>query len=175
MPSQPARSVKPFLNWRNLCFANLVRGVRRTGKKFGKVSSFLIGRTFTSRTFFGQFDERRWSYARVPKRFALGIFTQFGEPCLWLAESKESSPVGEEEIKIKMDEGVDTSLTSEGTDLVLICGRRSLVSGTQNGVVVSWITLWWMVKVYWLEMTWGCTSGGVYVHCIYRHARWELP
>ena len=45
--------------------------------------------------------------------------------------------MGEEEIKIKMDEGVDTSLTSEGTDLVLICGRRSLVSGTQNGVVVS--------------------------------------
>ena len=36
-----------------------------------------------------------------------------------LAESKESSPVGEEEIKIKMDEGVDTSLTSEGTDLVV--------------------------------------------------------
>ena len=47
-----------------------------------------------------------------PKSFiqhVLGIFTQFSKPCLWLVESKESSPVDEEEIK--MDEGVDTSLT----------------------------------------------------------------
>ena len=30
-------------------------------------------------------------------------------------------------------------------------GRRSLVSGTQNDIVVSWITLWGMIKVYWLD------------------------
>ena len=35
----------------------------------------------------------------------------------------------------------------------LTCGRRSLVSGTQNDIVVSWITLWWMIKVYWFDLT----------------------
>ena len=34
-----------------------------------------------------------------------------------MIESKESSPVDEEEIKIKMDDGVDSSLASEGIDL----------------------------------------------------------
>ena len=44
----------------------------------------------------------------------LGMFTQFGKPCLGLVEIKESSFVDEEEIKI---DGVDTSLASEGIDL----------------------------------------------------------
>ena len=53
-----------------------------------------------------------------PKSFAqhvLGVFAQFDEHCLSLAET-ESSPVDEEEIKIKMDDGVaiGTSLASEG-------------------------------------------------------------
>ena len=47
----------------------------------------------------------------------LGIFAQFDEHCLWLVESKESSPVDKEEIKIKMGDRVDTSLASEGIDL----------------------------------------------------------
>ena len=34
-----------------------------------------------------------------------------------LVESKESSPVDKEEIQIKMDDSVDTSLASEGTYL----------------------------------------------------------
>ena len=42
----------------------------------------------------------------------------------------------EEEIKIKIDDGVDNSLTSEGTYL-LTCGRRSLVSENQNDIAVS--------------------------------------
>ena len=69
----------------------------------------LLGPTFASRT-----------DVQGPKSFAqhvLGIITQFGEPCLWLTESTESSPVGEVEIKIKMDDGVVTSLASEGVDL----------------------------------------------------------
>ena len=60
------------------------------------------------------FDELRRSYVQGPKSFnqhALGMFPQFGEPCFRLAESKESSPVDEEEIKIKIDDGVDTSLS----------------------------------------------------------------
>ena len=34
---------------------------------------------------------------------------------------------------------------------LLTCGRRNLVSGTQNDIVVRWITLWGMIKVYWLD------------------------
>ena len=44
--------------------------------------------------------------------FGEQTFAQFGESCLSLAESKESSPVDEEE-------------------------RKSLVSGIQNDIVVS--------------------------------------
>ena len=36
---------------------------------------------------------------------------------------------------------------------LLTCGRRSLVSETQNEIVVSWITLWGMIKVYWLDFS----------------------
>ena len=33
----------------------------------------------------------------------------------------------------------------------------------------------WNVNLNRLEKSWGCTSGGVYVPCIYTHARWEIP
>jgi len=52
----------------------------------------------------------------------------------------ESSPVDEEEIKIKMDDGVARCLTRFGGIFLfylLTCGRSSLVSGTQNDIVVS--------------------------------------
>ena len=38
----------PVLNWANICFANIVWAIRRTLKKFGEHSWFLIGRTFGS-------------------------------------------------------------------------------------------------------------------------------
>ena len=45
----------------------------------------------------------------------------------------------EEEIKIKMDGGVARYFICFGGELfyLLNCGRRSLVSGTQNSIVVS--------------------------------------
>ena len=45
----------------------------------------------------------------------------------------------EEETKIKMDDCVDTSPALEGIlpTYLLTCGRRRLVSGTQNEIVVS--------------------------------------
>ena len=43
----------------------------------------------------------------------------------------------EDIIKIKMDDSVGSSLASEGLTYLLICGRRSLVSGTKNDIVVS--------------------------------------
>ena len=46
----------------------------------------------------------------------------------------------EEEIKIKMDDGVARFFTRFGGNLFIIlltCGKRSLVSGTQNEIVVS--------------------------------------
>ena len=43
----------------------------------------------------------------------------------------------EDIIKIKMDDSVGSSLASEGLTYLLICGRRSLVSETQNEIAVS--------------------------------------
>ena len=49
----------------------------------------------------------------------------------------------EEEIKIKMYDGVDRFFTRFGRKFfyLLTCGRRSLVSGAQNEIVVSRIAL----------------------------------
>ena len=51
----------------------------------------------------------------------------------------------EEEIKIQMDDSVARIFTVNSLRrefvYLLTCGRRSLVSGTQNEIVVSWITL----------------------------------
>ena len=59
-----------------------------------------------------------------------------------------------------MHDGVDTahSLQRELTYL-LTCGRHNLVSGTQNDIVVSWIALWGMIKVYWLDFSLRFGSG----------------
>ena len=43
----------------------------------------------------------------------------------------------EEKIKIKMSDSVARFFTRFGGIFFLICGRRSLVSGTQNEIVVS--------------------------------------
>ena len=43
----------------------------------------------------------------------------------------------EEEIKIKMDDGVSRFFTRENFFYLLTCGRRSLVPGAQNEIVVS--------------------------------------
>jgi len=40
-----------------------------------------------------------------------------------LVESKESSPVDEEEIKVKMDDGVDISFACSKTDLFVYLGQ----------------------------------------------------
>ena len=37
--------------------------------------------------------------------------------------------------------------------------------------LVFTVYLWWSLCTLYLH----CTSGGVYVPCIYMHARWELP
>ena len=46
-----------------------------------------------------------------------------------------------DEEEIKMDDGVDNSLASEGTDLFVDLLEAPLVSGNQNDIIVSWITL----------------------------------
>ena len=51
-----------------------------------------------------------------------------------------------------MDDDVARFSTRFGGNL-LTCGRCSLVSETQNEIVVSWITLWGVMKVYWLDLT----------------------
>ena len=86
---------------------------------------------------FRVFVELRRSYIRGPKSFVqhvLGIFAQFGEPCLRLLGAK-SSPVDEEKTKL-MTVSILHSLRRELTYL-LTCGRRSFAPGIQNDVVVS--------------------------------------
>ena len=81
---------------------------------------FLIERTFASRTLLGVFVELRRSYIQGQKKASLNMFSEYS-PCSanvasdWLRA--KSSTVDEEEIKITMDDGVDTSLASDGTDL----------------------------------------------------------
>ena len=65
---------------------------------------------------------------------------------------EQSSPVDEEKIKIKMDDGVASFFIRFGGNL-LICWRCSLVSKTQNEIVVSWNTLWGVMKVHWLDFS----------------------
>ena len=36
---------------------------------------------------------------------------------------------------------------------LLTCGRRNLVSGTQNEIIVELPGLWGMIKVYWLDFS----------------------
>ena len=114
--------------------------------------SVLIGRTFASRTYLGVFVEVRRSYIRGPKSFAqhvLGTFALFDEHCLWLAESRPLLWMRKKKKKRRRKKGwrcryVFHSLRREYFNL-LTCGRHSLVSGTQNEIVVSWITLWGMI------------------------------
>ena len=68
---------------------------------------------------------------------------------------EQSSPVDEEERRVQMDDASVSILHSLRRELpyFLPCGRRSLVSGIQNDIVVSWTTLWEMIKVYWLDFS----------------------
>ena len=52
-----------------------------------------------------------------------------------------------------MTVSLGSSLASEGICLFVDLWGRSLVSETQNETVVSWITLWGMMEVYWLDLT----------------------
>ena len=47
-----------------------------------------------------------------------------------------------------MDDGVDASFTSDGIDLFVDLWKAEPCLWDQNDIVVSWITLWGMVKVY---------------------------
>ena len=109
----------------------------------------LIGRTFASEPIFGA----------QKASLNMGTFTLFDEHCLWLAESRALLWMRKKKKKKrrkKMDDGVARFFTRGFGGIfkkLLTCGRCSLVSGTQNEIAVSWITLWGMIKVYWLDFS----------------------
>ena len=80
--------------------------------------------------------EPSWEYSSncdEAQKASINIFWEYSPSSANIASGwlrAKSSPADEEEIKIKMDDGVDTSLASEGTDLLVACG-------TQNNIVVS--------------------------------------
>ena len=53
-----------------------------------------------------------------------------------------------------MDDGVARFFTRFGGNLFIcwLVGGAALVSGTQNEIVVSWITLSGMIEVHWLDL-----------------------
>ena len=69
---------------------------------------------------------------------------------LWCERQEQLSQLYERRV---MTVSLGSSLASEGFFYLLTCGRRSLVSGTHNETVVSWISLWEMIKVYWLDFS----------------------
>ena len=74
---------------------------------------------------------------------------------LHLVGWEQSSPVDGKKKKKWMTVSLGSSLASYLFYFfyLLTCGRSSLVSETQNEIVVSWITLWGVMKVYWLDFS----------------------
>ena len=81
-----------------------------------------------------------------------------------------------------MDDCVARFFTRFG-GIVFICGRRSLVSGTQNEIVVSWITLWGMIKYMDLTLAYifdhavccvSAASSGRSLHLFYKPVENEI-
>ena len=129
-------SLKPVLNWTNICFANIVRGVRQTWKKFGELSSLLTRRNF-------YFANLVRTVRRTATNLCSGIKTlrsTFSGNCSssstnlvsdWL--KPESSPMEEEK----------TGTATHGWWLFSLslrrkwphlwtCGRVSVICGTQQ-------------------------------------------
>ena len=113
------------------------------------LSPFLTGPTFLREPSW-KYSSKLYSGSKNLRSTCSGNIRPIGRS-LPLIGWEQSSPVNEEKTKIKMDE-VLHSLRREFVHL-LTCGRRSLVSETQNEIVVSCITLWGMIKVYWADLT----------------------
>ena len=109
-PSCLPASVKPVLNWANVSSRTLL-------EVFGEASWFLIGPTFLR--------ESSWKYS---SKLYLGS-KKLRSTCSWnirpirrslpLIGWEQSSPVDEEKIKIKMDDGVARFFTRFGRNLFI--------------------------------------------------------
>jgi len=125
------------VNWANFYFLNIVGNIDLTVTKI---------------------------YIQGPKGFAqqvLGIFALFDE-LLLLAECQWSTLISCEQralLWMRKKEKMDDGIARYFTQFRLVGGAAwSLgASGTQNDIVlllvVSWITPWWMIKVYWLDFS----------------------
>ena len=109
--------------------------------------------------------------------------------------SPSSANIVSDWLRTKMTVSIHHSLRRNLTYL-LTCRRLGLVSGIQNDIVVSWFTLWGMMKVYWLDLTWldltlayifdhavccaSAASSGRSLHLIIsqlrtKHSSWNCP
>ena len=122
-------------------------------KVFGEPSWFLIGRTFL--------HEPSWEYSSNCDEAIFG-FQKASLNIFWEYSTNIASDWLRAELYCGQRRNTNTngwrcryllhSLRGEFVYL-LTCGRHSLVSETQNEIVVSWITLWGVMKVYWLDLT----------------------
>jgi len=66
---------------------------------------------------------------------------------------EQSSPVDEEKIEVKMDDGVARLFTRFGGNLFICWLVGGAVLSRRPRLRVSWITLWGMMKVYWHDFS----------------------
>ena len=139
--------LKPVLNWANVSSRTLL-------EVFGEASWFLIGPSFLREPSW-KYSSKLYSGSKNLRSTCSGNIRPIGRS-LPLIGWEQSSPVNGEKTKIKMDDGVARFFT-RFEDNLFICWLvegAALSRRTQNEIVVSWITLWGMIKVYWLDLTW---------------------
>ena len=127
--SEPSLTINPVLNWANIRFANI-----------GQHSWFLILGELLLREPSSRYSPNCDESIFADQKVSLIMFWEYSPSSANIASGwlrAESSPVDEEEIKIKM-ETVSTLLSFRmELTYLLTCGRRSLVSGIQNDIVVG--------------------------------------
>ena len=122
-----------------------------------KYSAKLVGSQLGQLFFANLVGSIRRSYIRVQKA-SLNMFWEHSSSSMIIASDwlRAELSCGRRKIKIKMDDGVARFFTRFGGNFFicwLVGGAALSVSGTQNEIVVSWSTLWGMMKLYWLDLT----------------------
>ena len=135
-------ALKPVLKWMNFGFANIVHGVRQTWKKFGKLSSFLTGQQTVTKLCSG--SKNLYSVYS-------GKIHPVQQTCLWVRLKAKRALLWMRK-KLSQRKGKWTTVSifhsfQRERTYLLTCERCSLEPGTPNDMVVSWITLWGMIKV----------------------------
>ena len=165
---------------------NLVQGVLRTWKKFGELSSLLIGRTFTSRTWFGQFDELQRSCVRSPKCFiwyALGTICRVLRTLCLIGWNLRAL--------VWKRKKLGQQHTADGLNVFSLwlrrkwphlwtCGRVSVICGTQQIETNKWVSVLHSHGIHcrdfqpWMDDRWHVLCVSMCTCVCVQPAQWSL-